>query len=416
MVLLFLILTLCYSILIFFEIKRFKTFFTPFNLFSFPYIVISIILYLLNSWNLFFYKVDLNGFLLNYLYIAFFYIGSIFFLILKDVFSLKNTFNCYKIIEKGHRKNSIINDALAFVNIIISIIIFFYIVKSILYIKGTYYITRQTMQEELSYGFIGHLTIFLLYYTNFLVLSKKEINFSKILILLTIILLLLNSTKYFLLIYIFSIYLSFYSGKFLRIRDLFLLFLFALISFVIIYFLYSYYLLENSKEEISEFLKFIFQHLLLYIISPIYNSSLILDLNLFINDYNKIFSGIVNIKEFILGSKNYVSGIVDIFIPFYKNYLGTSNVFGFIGDLLIKSNNYMFVFLMVIITSLISYLIFFLAIYTNSTSIKAFNNINLSVLLISFFSFWYGNLFFLEISFVFLVFGIFEITIKKAVQ
>ncbi|GLI52412.1 hypothetical protein TISLANDTSLP1_01050 [Thermodesulfovibrio yellowstonii] len=148
-------------------------------------------------------------------------------------------------------------------------------------------------------------------------------------------------------------------------------------------------------------------------ISPIYNSSLILDLNLFINDYNKIFSNIVNIKEFVLGNKNYVSGIVDIFIPFYKDYPGSSNVFGFIGDLLIKSNNYMFVFFITIITSLISYFIFFLANYINSTSIKAFNNINLSILLISFFSFWYGNLFFLEITFVFLVFSIFEITLKK---
>jgi hypothetical protein len=401
-------------VLIYFEYKIFKTC-SPSCFLAIPYIITSFILFVLHYFSYLYYSFSLIDIAYNFLFLILFQvIGFLTYTSLKNIlYPKKKTY--YITFFSKNVNFSLKKDytlIITLFNSIIIIILFFLLIKTLFYIKNQVYISRETLQKVLAYGFIGHFLNFLLFY-NILILSIKNLKnkiTTKLLILIDLILLLLRNNKYYLMINIISIFLALANKKF-NIKKFTLLAFFGFVVFYLVYFIFLY-ILNIQKNFISTNL-FILKHLIMYLVSPIYNSILIIEYNLSINDFSKVLPSFINIINFISGNHEYVTGIVNIFIPFYKDGLQTSNVFGFFGDILLKTNSYSIVAIITTIIAFLSYLIFFINLNTKFLTFKIANNINLAILSISFFSFWYGKLFIIELMiYLFLLFLV-ELNIKS---
>lgn len=379
-------------IMIFWEIKLYSV--TPFVVLAIPYLVSiggSIILDKLKFLET---PLLLEGLFPNFLFLYVFFLGDA---VLK--------FYKFEIKMKAKLSN-ITLDLIYFSAIVAAGTLLCYILAKYNYLK----LSSNLRKLQFGHGIIGHISNFALATLPYLVWIDINKLKSKLILRIAIGIILfyklIIGTKYVLLIGILSVLFSYiyFKDYKLKFRKVFSVFFIATSAFFAVYAFHFWIQGRLSKA----FLEFIIRHFSNYMFSPAYDSAIIFAYapkicsNVLLPNFHNIFC-------FLIGCP-YKTGISEHFFEFINGEY--SNVWGLFATIFCRTESYFLTFLVVLCISFFSCMLHEIARYTSCLHIKVLDILNLAILSISYFGFWYGTFNVLEIMFFIIIFNLVDLTTK----
>ncbi len=393
----FVLILFCISIS-FWEYSQFKTFITPFNVITWPYIIIALMINCIGKYFGFF-PVSFKSIFFVIGCLSFFILGKIFISTCIDNKSKQSTNSSNLNIDnifKSYRSLFII---IAYISIIAGLIHFHSCIKEF----GWRGIASYDFRNTYGSGLLSHIMLisrpaFIFIFAYYLYSKKKTLLFPLLLIFIMVI---IRQVKYHVIILLLGgIYFSF-SYHLIRInfKKIFYLIIIIYTLFNLSYTI-GFSTLGVSHAYSSKVQTFLFNHFFTYLFGGVIGCSEILN-NTFYPLYSikEIFAVPVNIVRVLNEHNELVDIIIRNWIPVSNihKYFHNSNVFGLFGMLYAYMGVYL-TFLYLFISGIIIYGIYNISIRNDNKIVpRLISIIIMSFLTLSFFGFYFNMLAFAEI-------------------
>lgn len=369
-----------YLILFLLEMKFWKSIATPFILTTAPIVfllvfnqTVGVLMGFFNINNILFYIYFLFGFL------------SIFFAsFFVRILASSQNFNFFK---KNKFKNNVLQ--IKYASYLFKILLFIKISQILyFYITGTSFLN---MKGLLGSGISGISTLLMIFCFVFFYGAYEKLKINNfVLMLLSILPLFLYGTRGWMFIAIIGaiMFKGYYHGKWPSK-------LFLLISPILgISFMMITYLFRNAVGEVDSNFYDIFQHVMGYFLAGIQGANQLLGSSVPTTPYlGMSFSALINLKEFLIGNKEYVSNIGPAFFNINKINVNLSNVNTAFGTLY-HGLGPIFATIYIYMLYFILYFIFMVKYKIKNIFILMFYSVVMSGIFLSFFEYYLGLIFY----------------------